>query len=89
MRIAAFLIWSKLLKQTIIATFTELILFQRVGPLPFAMELQEKGLLNDPEIHFGNADILAPLIKQMAYKEGIGAELSEGSFRLRNSMRIS
>ncbi len=35
-----------------------------------------------PKFISGNADILAPLIKQMAYKEGIGAELSEGSFRL-------
>ena len=52
------------------------------GTIACAMELQEKGLLNEPEIHFGNADILAPLIKQMAYKEGIGAELAEGAFRL-------
>lgn len=44
-----------------------------------AMELQEKGLLSDNEIRFGNADILVPLVKKIAAKEGIGAELCEGS----------
>lgn len=49
------------------------------GTIACAMELQEKGLLKDKDIVFGNADILIPLIKKIAAKEGIGAELSEGS----------
>jgi aldehyde:ferredoxin oxidoreductase len=49
-----------------------------------AMELQEKGILKDHEIKFGNADILIPLLKKIAAKEGIGAELSEGSKRFSN-----
>ncbi len=44
-----------------------------------AMELAEAGHLSDPEIKFGNAQILIPLIKKIASKEGIGAELAEGS----------
>jgi len=44
-----------------------------------AMELQKKGILNEPDIRFGNADILIPLIRQMTYREGIGNELGEGS----------
>jgi len=46
-----------------------------------AMELQQKGLIDQPEIRFGNADILTPLVKMIASKEGIGAEMSEGSKR--------
>ncbi|MHA1673670.1 MAG: aldehyde ferredoxin oxidoreductase family protein [Promethearchaeota archaeon] len=44
-----------------------------------AMELSEAGFLSDAEIRFGNAQILIPLIKKIAIKEGIGAELAEGS----------
>ena len=49
------------------------------GTIACAMELQEKGLLKDDKIKFGNADILTPLVKMISAKEGIGAELSEGS----------
>ncbi|MFC2097100.1 aldehyde ferredoxin oxidoreductase family protein [Bacteroidota bacterium] len=52
------------------------------GTIACAMELQEKGLLKDKDIKFGNADVLIPLVKKIAYKEGIGAELSEGSRHL-------
>jgi len=47
-----------------------------------AMELQEKGLLKDNEVRFGNENVLIPLVKKIAAKKGIGAELSEGSRRL-------
>jgi len=47
-----------------------------------AMELQEKGLFNHPEISFGNEDVLADLVKKTAYRDGIGNELAEGSKRL-------
>lgn len=47
-----------------------------------AMELQEKGLFPYKEMVFGNEDILTDLVKKTAYKQGIGAELAEGSMRL-------
>jgi len=47
-----------------------------------AMELQEKGLLPYPEVKFGNEDILVDLVLKTAAREGIGAELAEGSKRL-------
>ncbi|MBI9038842.1 MAG: aldehyde ferredoxin oxidoreductase family protein [Bacteroidales bacterium] len=47
-----------------------------------AMELQEKGLFPYKEVEFGNEDVLIDLVKQTAYKKGIGSELSEGSKRL-------
>ena len=47
-----------------------------------AMELQENGMLSDSEIAFGNEKVLIPLIKKIAAKEGIGAELALGSKRL-------
>lgn len=47
-----------------------------------AMELQEKGLLPYDEVKFGNEDVLAELVIKTATKDGIGAELAEGSKRL-------
>ncbi|MFX1298129.1 MAG: aldehyde ferredoxin oxidoreductase family protein [Promethearchaeota archaeon] len=47
-----------------------------------AMELQEKGLLNDSFIKFGNASILKDLVRKIALKEDIGAQISEGSKNL-------
>jgi aldehyde:ferredoxin oxidoreductase len=52
------------------------------GAIACAMELQQKGLIKDPSITFGNGSILKDLIRKMAKKEGIGAELSQGSKRL-------
>ena len=49
------------------------------GTISCAMELAEKGILNESDIKFGNEDILIPLIQKIAKKEGIGAELSQGS----------
>jgi aldehyde:ferredoxin oxidoreductase len=46
-----------------------------------AMELSELGLL-DSELRFGRADLLAPTIESMAYRQDIGAELADGSLRL-------
>lgn len=49
------------------------------GVIACAMELQQKGLLKDTSIKFGNKDILIDLVKKIAKREGIGLELSEGS----------
>jgi len=55
--------------------------------IAFAMELYQRGILTKEqcdglELTWGNADVLLPLIKKMAYREpGIGALLSQGSFR--------
>jgi aldehyde:ferredoxin oxidoreductase len=46
-----------------------------------AMELSERGRL-DSELRFGRADLLAPLLEEMAYRRGLGAELADGSARL-------
>ncbi len=47
-----------------------------------AMELQQKGLLKDDSIKFGNASVLKNIVEKIAKKQGIGAELCEGSARL-------
>jgi len=47
-----------------------------------AMELQQRGLLEDSAMKFGNADILCDLIRKIAYKEAIGEYLAEGALRL-------
>jgi aldehyde:ferredoxin oxidoreductase len=52
------------------------------GTISCAMELREKGALNDDMIQFGNKDILIPLIEDIAYRRGIGEELASGSARL-------
>lgn len=46
-----------------------------------AMELCEKGYL-DSELRFGRADQLAPVIEAIAYRQDIGSELTDGSYRL-------
>ena len=46
-----------------------------------AMELSEKGYL-DSELRFGRADLLAACIEEMASRQGLGAELADGSLRL-------
>jgi aldehyde:ferredoxin oxidoreductase len=43
--------------------------------------LQQRGLLEDSAIKFGNADILCDLIKKIAYKEEIGEHLAEGALK--------
>jgi aldehyde:ferredoxin oxidoreductase len=52
------------------------------GTISCAMELQEKDVLKDNRIHFGNRDILVELIQKIASKEGIGKDLALGSAKL-------
>ena len=53
-----------------------------------AMELYEKGYIdkdeleNGPELKFGSSESIVYYTKQMAYREGLGDELAEGSYRL-------
>jgi len=49
------------------------------GSIACAMELQESGHLNDDSLKFGNAKILKELVKKIALKEGVGAQISDGS----------
>ncbi len=52
------------------------------GTIACAMELQEKGILKDKQIRFGNKKILVELVQQIASRDGIGQELALGSARL-------
>ncbi|NLM30748.1 MAG: aldehyde ferredoxin oxidoreductase family protein [Methanomicrobiales archaeon] len=45
-----------------------------------AMELSERGYI-DEEIRFGDAEQMLDLVRRIGYREGIGDELAEGSFR--------
>ncbi|MBN2033098.1 MAG: aldehyde ferredoxin oxidoreductase family protein [Deltaproteobacteria bacterium] len=50
----------------------------------FAMELYEKGILTDKEtgglkLNFGNDEAMLTLLRLMAYREGIGALLADGT----------
>jgi len=54
------------------------------GTISFAMECYEKGLINENDtgglqLTFGNEEVMFELIKQIAYKEGFGKLLAEGS----------
>ena len=46
-----------------------------------AMELAERGLLA-AELRFGRADLLHDTIRDIAYRQNVGAELADGSYRL-------
>ncbi|MCP4422487.1 MAG: aldehyde ferredoxin oxidoreductase family protein [Chloroflexi bacterium] len=48
------------------------------------MELAEKGLI-DSELGFGQAAKLLGLIRDTAYRNGIGDEMAEGSYRMANN----
>lgn len=54
--------------------------------LAAAMEMYEKGVLNDDQtgmaFNFGNADALIAMTEATAYREGFGDELAEGSKRM-------
>ncbi len=56
-----------------------------------AMELYEKDLIdkeeleNGPELKFGSSESIIYYTKQMAYREGFGDKLAEGSYRLADS----
>ena len=47
-----------------------------------AMELQQKGDIQNESLKFGNVAILKGLIENIANKEGLGADISEGAYRL-------
>jgi len=53
-----------------------------------AMEMYEKGILSEGDVgrslHFGDADAVIALVQQMAYRQGFGDALAEGSYRLAN-----
>jgi aldehyde:ferredoxin oxidoreductase len=49
--------------------------------IAFAMECAEKGLLSEPGLRFGDGEILLKLLKQAAYREGLGDLLAEGTRR--------
>ncbi|MHA1341500.1 MAG: aldehyde ferredoxin oxidoreductase family protein [Promethearchaeota archaeon] len=58
------------------------------GTIACAMELNQRGIFNETDkqdqwkdVKFGNERILLDLIKKIAYREGIGNELAEGSKR--------
>lgn len=51
------------------------------GTLAFAMELQEKGMW-DCGLKFGQTDYLEETIKKIAYREGIGDLLADGTRKL-------
>ncbi|MBY9014496.1 MAG: aldehyde ferredoxin oxidoreductase family protein [Candidatus Lokiarchaeota archaeon] len=55
------------------------------GSIACAMELQERRLLKDSSLQFGNSSILKELVKKIALKEDIGAQISEGSRLLSKS----
>ena len=52
------------------------------GTISCAMELQEKGILQDDNIQFGNKKILVELVQSIATRDGIGQELALGSAKL-------
>ncbi|RLD04646.1 MAG: hypothetical protein DRI32_05315 [Chloroflexi bacterium] len=51
-----------------------------------AMEMVEKGIISEDEVglplRFGEADAMIEMVQKMAYREGFGNELAEGSYRL-------
>jgi aldehyde:ferredoxin oxidoreductase len=49
--------------------------------IAFAMECAEKGLLDEPELRFGNADALLATIEKIARRERLGDLLAEGTRR--------
>ncbi len=57
------------------------------GTIACAMELYERGILpkedlkNGPELLFGNSEAIVFYTKQIAYREGLGDKLAEGSYR--------
>ncbi len=59
---------------------------QAGGVVAWVMECFEKGLLgkrelDDLDLHFGNTDAVKKLLKKIAFREGIGDILAEGSQR--------
>ena len=60
------------------------------GTLACAMELFERGIMTSKDtdgldLRFGNSSILEEAVRRIAYRQGIGDRLAEGSFRLAGS----
>ncbi|MCA9109668.1 MAG: aldehyde ferredoxin oxidoreductase family protein [Planctomycetaceae bacterium] len=49
------------------------------GTIAFAMECAERGLIDTPDLRFGNGDELLQTLKLIAQREGIGEMLAEGT----------
>src|SRR5439155_3130806 len=49
--------------------------------IAFAMECAERGLIDEPDLRFGNAAKMLTLIEQISRREGLGALLAEGTRR--------
>lgn len=49
------------------------------GSIACGMELQQNGYIKNDSLKFGKSTSLKNLVKMIAYKEGIGSELSEGA----------
>ncbi len=49
------------------------------GTLAFAMECVERGLLPESQLQFGDGEGLLKVIDQVAFRQGVGAHLAEGS----------
>jgi len=59
--------------------------------IAFAIELYEKGLLSDDftqglKLRWGDPSLIIDLVRSIAYREGLGAHLAEGSARLAKSL---
>ncbi|MHB1127130.1 MAG: aldehyde ferredoxin oxidoreductase family protein [Bacillota bacterium] len=57
------------------------------GTIACAMELAERGILQE-DLAFGRGDRLKELITQIAFRQGLGAELAEGSRELARAYGI-
>jgi aldehyde:ferredoxin oxidoreductase len=49
------------------------------GSIAFAMECVEHGLLDEPELQFGNGDALLATLRKIGMREGVGDLLAEGT----------
>ncbi|MCA9075358.1 MAG: aldehyde ferredoxin oxidoreductase family protein [Planctomycetaceae bacterium] len=49
------------------------------GTIAFAMECAERGLIDAPDLRFGNGDALLQTLHLLAHREGLGDLLAEGS----------
>lgn len=49
--------------------------------IAFAMECAERGLIDEPSVHFGNAEALIATVSLIAHRTGLGDLLAEGTRR--------
>jgi aldehyde:ferredoxin oxidoreductase len=50
--------------------------------IAFLMECAERGLIDEPELRFGNGPKMLALLNQTAFRQGLGALLAEGTRRM-------